>query len=242
MELGLKGKSALVLAASTGLGRAIGASFCQEGVKTVICSSSEERINNTAKEIGAHPIVADLDRMSSVEPLAKACSDLIGTPDIIVINCGGPDAGKFLDNPKDIWELNYHRLWGVPVALLQHFLPGMLERGSGRILWVTSIAAQQVVPGITISSSLRGGLHELIKCLSDEYAGRGITVNALIPGYIATDRLKHLETDNVVPGHIPAGRLGRPEEFGDLAAFVASDRAAYISGQCIACDGGWLRS
>jgi 3-oxoacyl-[acyl-carrier protein] reductase len=242
MDLELAGKSALVLAASRGLGRAIAKTLCDEGVRTAICSSDPGRIEAASAEIGAYPIVADLDSVDNVGHLAKECRATVGLPDILVLNCAGPDSAAFLDITEDQWNLNFMRLWTVPIELVRLLLPEMLERGSARILWVTSVAAKQVVPGLTISSSLRAGLHGLVKSLSDECAGRGVTVNALLPGFMNTDRLKHLSMNNLSKVHIPAQRFGTAEEFASLVAFMASDRAGYITGQTIACDGGWLRS
>jgi len=122
-------------------------------------------------------------------------------------------------------------------------LPGMKERRWGRILLVTSFAAREPMPHLTFSNGLRAGLLGLTKTVSNEIAGFGVTINCLLPGYTDTERLRELKIPaDKITAQIPAGRLGRPEEFGALAAFLASEPAAYITGQAVACDGGALRS
>jgi 3-oxoacyl-[acyl-carrier protein] reductase len=241
MDLGLTAKTALVLAASKGLGKAIAGALVAEGAEVVICSSSKDRIEQAAAEIGATPMVCDLTNVAQVPGLVAACDEAIGTPDIVVVNCGGPYASSFMDTPAEAWDREYAQLWSVPLEILRSYLPRFQERGSGRIVWVTSVAAAEPVSDVVISSSLRAGLHGLVKALSDEYARYGITINAVLPGYIKTDRLEELSHTNLSAARIPMNRFGSADDFGALAAFIASDRASYITGQMIACDGGWLR-
>jgi 3-oxoacyl-[acyl-carrier protein] reductase len=167
----------------------------------------------------------------------------LGGVDIRVANTCVPPARTALAVKAEEWAPQFEAMV-VPVFKLAGLvLPGMRERKWGRILLVTSIAAKEPINNFTISNALRAGLHGLTKTLSREFAANGITVNALMPGYTMTERLAEAKLDlEKVAGMIPMGRIGRPEEFAALATFLASDRAGYITGQAVACDGGALWS
>lgn len=244
MDLKLNGRRALVTGASKGLGRAIAAALAAEGARVAICGRDAGRIADAARGIGAAAgLVAELGQPGAVEALlAEAGQALGGAPEILVINTGGPPAAGFDDLDDDHWRRAFEDLWISSVQLIRGCLPAMRAARSGRILMVTSVSGREPLPDLTISNALRPGLHGLLNTLSREVAAEGITVNALMPGYTLTERLRDLGIDEArVSTQIPAARMGRPEEFGALAAFLASDLAGYVTGQAIACDGGYLR-
>jgi len=243
MDFGLKNKRALVTGASRGLGKAIAGALRSEGAAVAICARNRERIEAAAKDIGAVGLTGDLSAAGAAEQVARQAIDRLGGIDILIVNTGGPPAGTFASVTDDAWRHAFDGLWMSTVQLIRFCLPAMRERRWGRIMIVTSVSAAEPLPNLMISNALRPGLHGLINALSREVAGDGITVNVLMPGYTATERLRELGVDEAkTAAQIPAGRLGRPEEFGALAAFLASEQAAYICGQAIACDGGLLQS
>lgn len=250
MDLGLKGRRALVMGASAGLGRGIAAALAAEGARVAIVARGEEALRRTAAEIGAAvAIPGDMLRPGEgrrvVEEAARA---LGGAVEIVVTNTGGPPKGAFAELTPAQWQDGFQSLFLAAIEATQAALPGMRAQGWGRVLLVTSVAAREPIEGLTVSNALRAGLLGLVNSVSREVAADGVTVNALLPGYTLTERLAELAGGKTpaeffahLTAQIPAGRLGRPEEQGALAAFLASDRAAYITGQAIACDGGWLR-
>lgn len=243
MDLQLKGKKALVMGSSTGLGRAIAESLIGEGVDVYLCSRSEEKLREVAGAIGAKGFfAADLSRAGEARAVTERALREAGALDILVTNTGGPKKGTFDEVSDEQWHLDFQSLWMSAVESMKVALPSMKERGFGRILMVTSIAAKEPLTALTTSNGLRAGLAGLVRSVATEVAAKGVTLNLLLPGYTATDRLKELNlSDERVRQLVPAGRLGDPRELADLAAFLASPRAAYITGQSIAVDGGVLR-
>jgi len=243
MDLGIAGRKALVMGASRGLGRAVAEALIREGVATAICARDKERLESTAREIGAQPFPADLSKRGVAAQLVEDVVARLGGLDILVVNTGGPPPRTF-DNIQDQdWRDAFEALWMSGVAAIRAGLPGMRERAWGRILVITSIAAREPVPNLMLSNALRAGLHGLVNALSKECASQGITVNAVMPGYTLTERLIELGVKEAeIASRVPAGRMGQPAEFAALAAFLASDQAGYITGQAIACDGGLLQS
>jgi 3-oxoacyl-[acyl-carrier protein] reductase len=245
MDLGIRGKRALVQGSSAGLGRAIAEALVKEGVTVAISSRDPARLDKAMKEIGAHAAIpCDLSKPGAAVPLIREAEKLLGGGiDILVTNTGGPPKGPFEELSAEQWQDGFQSLWLSATDSIRAALPGMRERKWGRILLVTSSAAREPLPLLTVSNGLRAGLLGLTKTISNEIAQHGITINALLPGYTDTERLRELKIPaDKITAQIPAGRLGRPEEFAALAAFLASEPAAYITGQGIACDGGALRS
>ena len=243
MDLHIKGKRALVTGSSKGLGRAIAAGLAVEGVKVAICSRNPDAVAKTAAEIGAEGFPCDLSQEGAVETLVEQVNARLGGIDILVSNTGGPPPTVF-DNTTDAqWRAGFESLFMSTVKLIRLALPAMRQRKWGRIMVVTSVTGKEPLDGLMISNAIRPGLHGLINALSREVGKDGITVNALMPGSTLTDRLKDFPYDQAeVDRTIPAGRLGRPEDFGAVATFLASEQAGYVNGQAIAVDGGLLRS
>lgn len=243
MDFGLGNKRALVTGASRGLGKAVAGALRMENATVAICARDPGRIEAAARDIGAIGIAGDLSTTGGAQMVLREALQRLGAIDVLVVNTGGPPAGTFDSTTDGAWRQAFEGLWMSTVALIRGCLPGMRERRWGRIMIVTSISAAEPLPNLMISNALRPGLHGLLNALSREVAGEGVTVNAIMPGYTLTERLRELAVDEQkIAVQIPAGRMGRAEEFGALAAFLASEQAAYICGQAIACDGGYLRS
>lgn len=243
MDLHLKDKVALVFGSSAGIGKAIAQSLIQEGATVTLCARTESTLKKTAEEISAPFWVnADLAKSSEAKRVVETVIERFGHIDILIINTGGPQKGKFLDVSIDQWEKDYQNLWLSTVEALQAALPTMKKRKWGRVLLVTSIAAKEPLPELTTSNGLRAGLTGLCKSIANEVAADGITLNLLLPGYTNTDRIKALNlSESKIKEMVPAGRLGRPEELADLATFLSSEKGSYITGQSIAIDGGVLK-
>lgn len=242
MNLNLDGRTALIMGASQGIGKAIAQSLINEGCKVAICSRTKETLESCSKEIGADIFFqCDLTKKGEAREVTKKALDHFGKLDIIVTNTGGPAKGNFLEVTEDQWQTDYQSIWMSVVESLQVALPEMQKNQYGRVLMVTSIAAKKPLSGLTTSNGLRAGLEGLAKSITQEYAKDGITLNLLLPGYTSTDRLKALNlTPSTITKLVPAARLGEPQELADLATFLASQKGAYITGQSIAVDGGVL--
>lgn len=241
MDLGLAGKRALVMGASSGLGKAIARALRAEGAMVAVCARGPERLQETARELGATAIACDLSVPGAGEGVVRQALEALGGLDILVCNTGGPPAGRFEELSSAQWQAGFQGLFMSTLDAIRAALPTMRAHGFGRILLVTSVAAKEPIANLTVSNALRAGLLGLTNSLSREVAAHGVTVNALLPGYTRTERLVELGvTDEQLASQIPAGRLGQPEELADLTTFLASERAAYVTGQAIACDGGYL--
>ncbi|HVM85909.1 MAG TPA: SDR family oxidoreductase [Candidatus Binatia bacterium] len=241
MDLHIKGKRALVTGSSKGLGRAIAAGLAAEGVKVAICSRNKDSVAKTAAELGAEGFPCDLSAEGAVEKLVADVEKKLGGIDILVSNTGGPPPTVFDNTTDAMWHAGFESLFMSTVKLIRLCLPDMRQRKWGRIMTVTSVTGREPLDGLMISNAIRPGLHGLLNALSREVGKDGITVNALMPGSTLTDRLKDFPFDQEeVDRTIPAGRLGKPEDFGALATFLASEQAGYINGQAVAVDGGML--
>ena len=257
MDLQIRGKAALVTGASGGLGLAVAKALAAEGVRVAISSRSQSRIEAAAVMVGDGTVslVCDMaDPVARAALVDKATAHL-GSLDILVVNSGGPPSGPY-DAPDDqsfASVLDEH-LGGV-VALARSAIPAMRQGGWGRILTITSCMAKQPAAGMILSNVARAAVTAFCKTCANEVAMHGITVNNLMPGYTMTDRIEYLSNQmaersgtsarDVIgawESQIPAGRLGQPEEFAAVAAFLCSTQAAYVTGTSISVDGGWNKS
>jgi 3-oxoacyl-[acyl-carrier protein] reductase len=243
MDLGLKGKKALVMGASAGLGRGIAEALIAEGAQVAICARDQDRLFKAQKEMGATlALAADLTRPHAAKVLTEKVLKEFGSLDIIVVNTGGPPKGMIEDITEAQWQESFQSLWMAAVDSINAVLPNMKKNHWGRILLVTSVAAKEPISGLTISNGLRAGLLGLARSISHEVAPFNITINSLLPGHTDTERLTNLGVDKAkIIEHIPAGRLGTTKEFGALATFLASDLAGFITGQTVVADGGTQR-
>jgi 3-oxoacyl-[acyl-carrier protein] reductase len=249
MDLGLERRVALVMGASRGLGRGTAAALAREGARVAIASRSLERLEEAAAEIGesAAPFVADASDLDRLAELPAEVEAALGPIDVLVLNTGGPPFGGALDHELDDWQQAYRSLVLAPRVLAGAVVPGMRERGWGRIVNVGSNTTVEPNPALNLSNAHRMAAVGFLKTLSREVAADGITVNTVATGRFATDRLADhggsMEAaEEAARTEVPAGRLGTPEEYGDLVAFLCSERAAYLTGTVIPLDGGLLAS
>ncbi|MET0305263.1 MAG: SDR family oxidoreductase [Solirubrobacterales bacterium] len=249
MDLGLSDRVALVMGASQGIGRGIAEALAREGARVAIASRSQERLEQAAAAIegDVSPFVADATDLDRLAELPAEVEAALGPVDVLVANTGGPPLGGALMHERDEWERAYRSLVLAPRVLAGAVVPGMQERGWGRIVNVGSSSTREPIPGLNLSNSHRMAAVGFLKTLSREVAADGITVNTVATGRFATERLASnygsMEAAEAAAQHdVPAARLGRPEEYGDLVAFLCSERAAYITGATIPIDGGLLHS
>ena len=261
MNLGLKGKVALVAASSRGLGRAVAEELGSEGVDLVLCARGAAALEETARgirttsKVRVLTVAADLSQLTDVAVVVGAAMKEFGRIDILVTNGGGPPAGPFESHSADAWHAAVRQNLDSVVELTRDVLPGMKERRWGRIINITSIAVKQPVDNLILSNSIRAAVTGFARTLANEVAPFGVTVNNVMPGYTRTDRVTELAGKNATlkgtspadeiaiwEKQIPMGRLGEPREFAAMVAFLASERASYMTGSSIAVDGGWIRS
>jgi 3-oxoacyl-[acyl-carrier protein] reductase len=235
VDLGLTGRVALVTGASKGIGAAIAAELEAEGARVARSSRSTERF------------AWDTSDVDGAGPLVDAVEAELGPVEILVCNTGGPPPGEPLSFTREQWETAYRSLLLAPIALIERVLPGMRERRWGRVLNVASSTVREPIVPLVLSNTHRSGIVAGFKTLARQYAADGVTFNSLLTGRIATDRLRDnygsLEgAQEAAKTQVPAARLGTPEEMAAAAAFLASDRAGYITGETLAVDGGLLQS
>ena len=249
MDLGIDGRIALVTGASKGLGLGIAKALAAEGARVAMSSRSQERIEAAAADVpGARALVHDNADVDGGDRLIDSVQDELGAVEILVVNTGGPPAGDPLSFTREQWEAAYRSLVLSPMSLIERVVPAMRERGWGRIVNVSSDAVREPIPYLMLSNTHRSATLAGFKTLARHLAGDGITLNTVLAGMIATDRLIELgggsgETvEENAREQVPAGRLGRVEEFAAAAAFLCSDAAGYITGAALAVDGGLLRS
>jgi 3-oxoacyl-[acyl-carrier protein] reductase len=247
MDLGLRGRVVLVTAASSGIGFGIAQALAAEGASVAVSSRSRERIDAAAAKIGARPYVFDSMELDAAPGLIDAVEADLGPLAVLVTNTGGPPGNDPLDFTRDQWEDAYRELVLSPMALIEHAVPGMRERGFGRILSVSSSAAREPIPALLLSTAHRSALLATFKLLSGRLAGDGITLNTLLPGRFGTARLAETHgsldaAEEAARRDVPIGRLGKIEEIGAAAAFLCSEAAGYITGVALPVDGGLLRA
>jgi 3-oxoacyl-[acyl-carrier protein] reductase len=250
MDLGLHGKVALVTGASQGIGFGIAKELAEEGARVAISSRTQEKIEAAAREIAVaagddsvRGYVHDTVDLDAAPGLIEAVERDLGPIDILVTNTGGPPGGDPLEFTREQWEAAHRELVVAAIEMIELVVPGMRERGFGRIVSVSSSAAKEPIPSLLLSSAHRPGLLGAFKVLAKKLAADGITLNTILPGRIATDRISHLhgsieKAQEVARDEIPAGRLGSAEELAAAAAFLCSERAGYITGITLLVDGG----
>lgn len=260
MDLGLRGQAAVVAAASQGLGRATAFALAREGCRVAICARNAGPLEATARAIREETraevlaVAADVSDPDDVAAFADAAIAAFGGIDLLVTNSGGPPTGRFEGLSEEQWSKATQLLLQGPVRLIRAALPSMRSRGGGSIVAITSISVKQPLEDLLLSNAMRAAVVGLVKSLARELAPDRIRVNAVAPGWIATERLVELyrvraEREGRDPqallaervGEIPLGRLGKPEEVANLVAFLLSEKASYITGDVIQIDGGFYR-
>jgi 3-oxoacyl-[acyl-carrier protein] reductase len=261
MDLGLRGKYAFVAASTRGLGRAVAEELAAEGAAVALCARHQEQVDDAAGDIHRRcnvqtlGIAVDLAQRGEAQRAVEAAITHFGRIDVLVTNAGGPPAGLFESHSDEAWRNAVSLNLDSVIGLIRAALPGMKERRWGRIINVTSIAVKQPVDNLILSNSIRAAVVGMARTLANEVASFNITVNNVLPGYTRTERIEELTAYNAKQTgksiaeiraawerQIPMGRLGEPKEFAALVAFLASERASYITGSSIAVDGGWIKS
>lgn len=260
MDLGLKGKVALVAGASQGIGKAIAERFAQEGARVSICARGEEKLQETAESIRKKTggevlaVTADMTVAEDIQRFVVETAAQFGRLDIVVTNAGGPPPGEFMQLTDADWEKAFRLSFLSALRLAREAVPHLKKAGGGRIINLSSYAVREPVPGLVLSNALRSGVIGWAKTISRELARDRILVNNVCPGRIDTERHRKLNEDRAkrwnrpleevtkeMQAEIPLGRYGAPEEVADLVVFLASERAAYITGTTIQIDGGLIK-
>ncbi len=261
MDLGLKGKSALVVAASKGMGRACALGLAAEGARVAMCARGEAALNEAAAEVkrktGAEVLAvpADASKADDIKRVVAEALKAFGGVDILVANVGGPPPGPFEQMTDEQWKQAFEQVHLSTVRFIREVLPSMRKAKWGRILAIQSSSVKQPVEGLVLSNGIRPAIAGLFKTLAGDVAKDGITVNLVLPGRIMTDRFTGHQTDRakragisleqqiaLSSADIPMGRIGTPEEFASMVVFLASERASYITGSVVQVDGGLIRS
>jgi 3-oxoacyl-[acyl-carrier protein] reductase len=240
VDLGIAGKRAAVAAASKGLGFGVAQALAAEGARVAICGRDRSTVDAAAARLGdqAVPIVADVATVEGARGFVEEARDALGGIDILVPNAGGPPPGDFahtaVDQYLDAFALNCHGA----IAMCYEVVPGMREQKWGRVVAITSIAVRQPIGNLILSNTARAGLTGFLRTLAREVAADGVTVNSLLPGIHATERIAQLHGNADPAAGIPAGHIGDPADFGRVAAFLCSQAATFVTGVALQVDGG----
>jgi 3-oxoacyl-[acyl-carrier protein] reductase len=252
VDLGINGRTALVTGASSGIGEAVALALAREGVRLAVAARDLEKLNGVASEAkraGAADALAfalDLTDAHSIESAVSAARDAFGEIDIVVLNGGGPKAGRFTDMSTTDWDAAYHLLLRSMLVMLDRLVPPMRSRKWGRVVALTSTSVKQPIDTLVLSNAFRTALVAALRTLANEVAADGVTVNCIATGRVETDRLRSLYGGDERQLHeaareIPIGRVASPEEFAPMVAFLCSVPARYVTGQTISVDGGLVR-
>lgn len=261
MDLGLKGKVALVAGASQGMGKAAAMGFAREGAKVAICARGEAVLKETAEEIRKATggevlaIAADMAKAEDIKKFVEESAKHFGRIDVVVNNAGGPPPGEFMKFTDDDWQNAFNLSFMSTMRMTRQAVPHMKKVGGGKVVNITSYSVKEPIAGLVLSNAVRSAVIGWAKTLSRELARDNILFNNVCPGRIDTDRAKKLnqaradrlgrpvaEIDKEMAAEVPLGRYGTAEEAGDLIVFLGSDRASYITGTTIAIDGGLVRA
>lgn len=261
MDLGIKDKVAIVAASSKGLGRATALGLAKEGVKLTICARDEKTLIETANSIISEtsvdviPVVCDVSKTDEIKNVVWETYSKYGRVDIMINNAGGPPTGGFQDFSLEDWQKAVELNLYSTITFSNEVIPYMKEQNWGRIVNITSYAVKQPVEGLILSNTVRAGIIGLAKTISNEFGRYNILVNNICPGPIFTDRITFLANDRAekqgksfdeviaeMGANVPVGRIGKPEELANLAVFLSSERASFITGTTIQVDGGLTKS
>ncbi len=260
MELGLKGKSALVTGASYGLGYACALSLAEEGADVAISSRYVDKVESVAAQIAATTgskvvgIAADLTKMDDLEKTAREAQEKLGDIDILIVSTGHPPTHPFSETTDDQWQYGHDLVLRPPIVLTRLLLDSMRKRNYGRIIFIGSIFGIEAEASSVVQSTLRTGLNALAKCIATEVAADGVTVNVICPGYFDTPLVHELakqfatthgvsaqEVVNAWKYSAPVKKFGKPEDLGALISFIASPKGEFITGTAITIDGGAVK-
>ncbi|MFD1705718.1 SDR family oxidoreductase [Siminovitchia sediminis] len=260
MDLGLKGKKALVMASSQGLGKAVAEQLAIEGTDVMLASRNEERLKEVAEELNrlrggkVEYIKCDITNLDDIQRTVKHTGEVLGGIDILINNAGGPPAGSFESMKDEDWQQSFELNLLSYIRVIREALPYLKEKG-GKIINIASSSIREPIPGLILSNTFRLGIVGMSKTIADEFAKYNILINTVGPGRISTERVHHLDEveakrQGVSPAEIkarseesiPLGREGRPEEFAKMVVFLASEGNTYLTGSTLVIDGGKLRS
>ncbi len=261
MDLGLKGKVALVAGASQGMGKAAALGFAREGASVAICARGDAALKQAAEQIHQQsggkvlPIVADMSKAEDIKKFVDQAAKQFGRVDVVVNNAGGPPPGEFMKFTDEDWESAFNLSFMSTMRMTREAVPHMRKVGGGKVINITSYAVKEPIAGLVLSNAVRSAVIGWAKTLSRELARDNILFNNVCPGRIDTDRAQKLnqaradrlgrpveEINKEMAAEVPLGRYGTAEETGDLIVFLGSDRASYITGTTIAIDGGLVRA